>query len=111
VYIETRIPDARLHAGVVARTSVLGESAFCPGGTTTGGSEGAAITTTFHCPGGTLTIRYAPTEHSRVQGALWEVMGGTGSLAGLRGGGSMVAVFEQDDPDRGREIFTGKLGR
>jgi hypothetical protein len=34
---------------------------------------------------------------------------GTGDLAGLRGGGWMVAAFESDDPDAGREIFTGTV--
>lgn len=110
IFIETRVIDARRHVGVVVTRSVIGETAFCPGGRTSGGSEGAAITTTFHCPGGTLTIRYSPTQRSRVQGALWEVMSGTGSLAGLSGGGSMVDIFEKDDPDRGREIFTGTIG-
>ena len=108
--IETRIIDAARHVGVVRGTSVIGESVFCPGGRTSGGSEGAAITTTFHCPDGTLKVRYAPTQRSLVQGALWEVVSGTGSWAGLRGGGSMVAVFEKDDPDRGREVFTGTIG-
>ncbi len=110
IFIETRVVDARRHMGVVVKTSVIGESAFCPRGKTTGDSEGAAITTTFHCPAGTLTIRYSPTQHSRVQGAPWQVMSGTGSFAGLRGGGSMVDIFEEDDPDRGREIFTGTIG-
>ncbi len=108
--IETRITDAVRHVGVVLGTSVIGESAFCRGGRTSGGSEGAAITTTFHCPDGTLTVRYSPTQRSLVQGAPWEVVSGTGSWAALRGGGSMVAVFEKDDPDRGREVFTGTIG-
>jgi hypothetical protein len=108
--IETRVVNAARHVAVVLRTSVIGESAFCPGGKASGGSEGAAITTTFHCSGGTLTVRYSPTQRSRVQGATWEVVSGTGSLSGLSGGGSMVAVFDKDDPDRGREVFTGLLG-
>jgi len=108
--IETRITDAVRHVGVVLGTSVIGESVFCRGGRTRGGSEGAAITTTFHCPDGTLTVRYSPTQRSLVQGAPWEVVSGTGSWAGLRGGGSMVAVFEKEDPDRGREVFTGTIG-
>jgi hypothetical protein len=110
ILIETQIPDAAHHLGVVLRTSVIGESAFCPGGRTSGGSEGAAITTTFHCRGGTLKVRYSPTQRSLVQGAAWNVVGGTGTMAGLRGGGSMVAIFEKDDPDTGREIFTGTVG-
>ena len=110
ILIETRVLDARRHRAVVVATSVIGEAAFCPGGRASGGSEGAAITTTFHCPGGTLTVRYSPTQRSVVQGAGWEVVSGTGNLADLRGGGSMVAVFDEDDPDRGREVFTGTVG-
>jgi hypothetical protein len=114
VLIETRVPDAKLHAGEVLDVSVIGESAFCPGGTTTGGSEGPTITTTFHCPDGTLTVQYAPIQPSLVQGAVWEIVSGTGNLEGLRGGGSMVAKFEEGDPStggpsNGREIFTGTL--
>jgi hypothetical protein len=36
---------------------------------------------------------------------------GTGRFEGLRGGGSMVAKFESDNPDSGREIFTGTVGK
>jgi hypothetical protein len=111
IFIETRVTDARQHVGVVVKTSVLGESPLCPGGKTTGGSEGAAITTTLHCPGGTLTMRYSPIQNSRVQGASWQVVSGTGTFAELRGGGSMVAIFVEDDPDRGRELFTGTVGK
>ena len=110
VLIETRIVNAAEHAGVILRDSVLGESRFCPGGTTTGGSEGAAITTTLHCSGGTLSIRYAPTQRSVVQGAPWTVTDGSGTFTGLRGGGYMVAVFDDKNSDRGREYFTGSLG-
>ncbi len=110
ILIEERITDARLHTGVVLETSVIGESAFCRGGTTTGGSEGAAITETFHCPGGTLVVRFAPKQNSLVQGALWEVVTGTGSFEGLRGGGSMVARFDDDDPDTGQVTFAGTVG-
>jgi hypothetical protein len=94
ILIETRIPDAKLHAGEVLGVSVIGESAFCPGGKTSGGSEGPTITTTFHCPGGTLTVRYAPTQPSLVQSAVWEIASGTGRFERLRGGGSMVAKFK-----------------
>ena len=111
ILIETRVLNARRHRTVVVARSVIGEAAFCPGGRASGGSEGAAITTTFHCPGGTLTVRYSPIQRSLVQGAGWEVVSGTGSLADLRGGGSMVAVFDEDDPDRGREVFTGTVGK
>jgi hypothetical protein len=110
ILIETRITNARRHTAEVLGASVIGESAFCRGGKASGGSEGPTITTTFRCPGGTLTVQYAPTQRSLVQGAPWEIVRGTGSFEGLRGGGSMVATFESDEPDSGREIFTGTVG-
>ena len=109
ILIETRVPDAPTHAGEVVDGSVVGEEPFCPGGTTTGGSEGATITTTFKCPGGTVVLRYAPTQRSLVQGAEWEVVRGTGDYAGMTGNGSMIAAFEEDDS--GREVFTGQVVR
>jgi hypothetical protein len=111
ILIQTRIINAKRHTGEVLGASVLGESAFCRGGKTRGGSEGPTITTTFRCPGGTLKVQYAPTQPSLVQGSAWEVVSGTGSFKGLRGGGSMVAKFEKDDPDAGRETFTGTVGK
>jgi hypothetical protein len=111
ILIETRVTNAKRHTGVVLGVSVIGESAFCRGGKTSGGSEGPTITTTFRCPGGTLKVQYAPTQRSLVQGGVWEVVRGTGSFEGLRGGGSMVAKFASDDPDSGREIFTGTVGK
>ncbi|MBA3232844.1 MAG: hypothetical protein H0T17_02690 [Propionibacteriales bacterium] len=110
ILIETRITNAKRHTGEVLDLSVIGESAFCRGGESRGSSEGPTITATFHCPGGTLRVQYAPTQPSLVQGALWEVVRGTGSFKGLRGGGSMVAKFERDNPDSGREVFTGTVG-
>jgi hypothetical protein len=88
--------------------SVIGESAFCWGGKYSGGSVGPTITTTFTCPGGTLKVQYAPTQYGRVQGAVWKIVSGTGSFKALRGGGSMVAKFEDDT---GREIFTGTVSK
>jgi hypothetical protein len=111
ILIETRVTNAKRHTGEVLGVSVIAESAFCRGGKTTGGSEGPTITTRFRCPGGTLKVQYAPTQPSLVQGAVWEVVRGTGSFEGLRGGGSMVAKFESDNPDSGREIFTGTVGK
>jgi hypothetical protein len=111
ILIETRVTNAKRHTGEVLVVSVIGESAFCRGGKTSGGSDGPTITTTFRCRGGTLKVQYAPTQPSLVQSAVWEVVGGTGRFEGLRGGGSMVARFESDDPDTGREIFTGTLGK
>jgi hypothetical protein len=109
ILIETRVTDARSHTTEVLDGSVLGESAFCPGGKASGGSDGPTITSTFTCAGGTLEVRYAPRQRSFVQSSSWEVVSGTGDYEGLRGGGWMVAAFESDDPDAGREIFTGTV--
>ena len=109
ILIETRITDARAHTGEVLDGSLIGESAFCPGGTSTGSSEGATITATLSCADGTLTVQYAPRQNSAVQSSEWEVVSGTGVFEGLRGGGWMVAAFVGDDPDAGREIFTGTV--
>jgi len=109
ILIETRVTDIKNHKGKVLGVSRIGESAFCRGGKTSGGSEGALITSTFHCSDGTLKVRFAPTQRSVVQGAPWEIVSGTGSYKGLRGGGSMVAKF--DDPATGGEIFTGIVSK
>jgi hypothetical protein len=109
ILIETRIPDAEKHTGEVLDGSVIGESAFCPGGKTSGGSTGAAITATFSCPGGRLTVSYSPTQRSLVQSSTWEVVSGTGSFKGLQGGGSMVANFRSDNPEKTGETFTGTV--
>jgi len=111
ILIQTTVINARHHKAVVRGGSFIGESAFCPGAKATGGSEGPTITTTFRCRGGTLKVQYAPTQHSLVQGSVWEVVSATGSFEGVRGGGSMVARFERDDPDAGGEIFTGTVGK
>jgi hypothetical protein len=108
ILIETRVTNAKRHTAAVLGGSVIGESAFCRGGTYSGGSNGPTITTRFRCPRGTLTVQYAPTQYSRVQGAVWKIVRGTGRFEGLRGGGSMVAKFEGDT---GREIFTGTVRR
>jgi hypothetical protein len=81
---------------------------FCRGGKTTGGSDGPTITSTFKCRGGTLTVHYATTQRSLVQSSAWEIESGTGEYEGLRGGGTMVASFDEDT-DSGREIFAGTL--
>ena len=109
ILIETRISNARKHSGEVLDGSVIGESAFCPGGKTRGGSTGATITATFHCPGGRLTVSYSPTQRSLVQSSDWEIVSGTGSFKGLRGGGWMVANFGSEDPEKGGETFTGTV--
>jgi hypothetical protein len=111
ILIETRVTNARGHTSDVLDSSLIGEKAFCRGGTTRGSSSGPVITTRFKCGDGTLEIQFAPTQVSWSQGAPWTIVGGTGSFKGLNGGGSMVAVFRDKDPDVGREIFTGLVSK
>jgi len=110
ILIQTRIPDAATHAGEVLDGSVIGESPFCPGGQTRGGSEGALITSTFRCPDGRLTVSFSPMQNSLVQSSEWQIESGTGSYKGLRGGGWMVAKFEKR-VGPGGETFTGTVTR
>jgi hypothetical protein len=109
ILIETRIPDPKKHTGEVLDGSVIGESAFCPGGKTKGGSTGGTITATFQCPRGSLTVSYSPTQRSLVQSSDWKVVSATGNFKGLDGGGWMVANFGSDDPENGGETFTGTV--
>jgi hypothetical protein len=114
ILIQTRISDARHHTGDVLDGSFIGDSAFCPGGKTSvaGDVEGtASVITTFRCREGRLTIRFSPLQPEAVSSAVWGVVSGTGSFKGLRGGGSMVAKFEREVPDKGQETFTGTVGR
>lgn len=113
ILIETRISDARHHTGEVLSGSFIGKATFCPDGKTSGGGDAegfASVITTFRCRDGRLTIRYSPQQPSAVQSAVWEVVSGTGSYKGLRGGGSMVAKFgNRKDRGRGQETFTGTV--
>lgn len=109
ILIRTRITDGRKHEGTVLDGSFIGESAFCAGGTTSGGGQ-VPIILTFSCPGGRLTVKFAVTQPSPVQNAIWEVVRGSGRFEGLRGGGSMVVRFS-GDPEIGRETFTGAVGK
>jgi hypothetical protein len=110
ILIETRITNIERHTAEVLSESFIGKSAFCPGGKASGGGNPTVITT-FRCRDGRLKIRFAPMQRSLVQSAVWEVVRGTGSFAGLRGGGSMVARFESDASENGRETFTGTVGK
>ena len=110
ILIETRITNAMQHAGKVV-VVFIGESAYCRGAESSGGSAGPTITSTLQCPEGTLKLQYAPTQRSLVQGATWRIASGTGTFKGLHGGGSMVAKFQSENPDRGQEIFTGTVGK
>jgi hypothetical protein len=110
ILIETRITNIERHTAEVLSRSFIGESAFCPGGKASGGGNPTVITT-FRCPDGQLKIRFAPMQRSPVQSAVWEVVSGTGSFAGLRGGGSMVARSGSEASENLRETFAGTVGK
>jgi hypothetical protein len=110
ILIETRITNFERHAAEVLSESFIGGSEFCPGGKASGGGSPTVITT-FRCPHGRLRIRFAPMQRSAIQSAVWEVVSGTGSFAGLHGGGSMVVTGESGASETGRETFTGTVGK
>jgi hypothetical protein len=66
ILIETRITDDVHHTGEVLNGSLIGESGFCPGGKTSGGSTGPTILTTFHCPVSRLQIRFSRPSHRSI---------------------------------------------
>lgn len=56
-----------------------------------------------------MTVQCTLTPPSSVQGGTWDVLSGTGRFEGLRGGGSMVAIFGTaifgtDTSDTGRDL-------
>ena len=108
ILIRTRVSDGLNHVGEVRDGSMLGEEPFCPGGKTSGSSDGPTITSKFTCEDGTLTVHFAPIQRSSVQSSAWEIESGTGRYEGLRGGGWMVAAFEGD---AGGETLTGTVAK
>jgi hypothetical protein len=110
ILIETRVS---LPEGDVLPGSLIGESAFCPGGTFRdehGEPPLGLVLKTFQCPDGRLTITFSPTQHSSIQSSSWRVVEGSGEFEGLSGQGWMVGRFEEGDP-AGRETFTGTVIR
>ena len=110
ILIETSVS---LPEGEVLPDSLIGESAFCPGGTFRddhGEPPLGLVVKTFRCPDGSLTITFSPTQHSLIQSSSWRVVEGSGEFEGLSGQGWMVAKFEEGDP-AGRETFAGTVIR
>jgi hypothetical protein len=64
--------------GEVLPESRIGDSPFCPGGTTHdehgGGAGEGWVVSTFDCPNGELTITFSPTQHSLKQSSAWRVV-------------------------------------
>ena len=83
-----------------------GRVSVLPGGQASGRSEGPTLTKGPTVPGARRTDATEP--------APGVFVGGRARHRQFRRpprGGSMVAKFESDDPDAGREIFTGTVGK
>jgi hypothetical protein len=111
IVIKTRIVG---FTGKVLTGSVLGDAAFCPGGTLRhdhGSLEiGFPAVNVFSCEAGTLRIGFGPGAgqmEQAVQTSDWRVLDGTGSFAGATGEGTMRVTFEDRDAAIGQETFTG----
>jgi hypothetical protein len=111
--VEIVVHYDRLPDGEVLPESQIGDSPFCPAGTThdehgEGAGEGLVVST-FHCPDGELTITFSPTQQSLKQSSPWRVLDGTGSFEGLQGEGQMESDFEKSGGP-GMARFTGTIG-
>ena len=110
ILINTRVT---LPTGEVRRASVIGDSAFCPGGTfrdRQGDTDTGLVDRTFHCPNGTLTMGFTPgVPDGRTQSGPWNVVSGTGVFEGLQGSGQMEITKKPNSCTDGRETFTGTV--
>ena len=113
VVIRTRIVE---FSGDVLDGSVLGGSPFCAGGTVRhefGSTDlGFPAVNVLDCGDGSLRIGFGPGPDQMgqsVQTSDWEVLSGTGSLAGSTGEGTMRVEFEPGEEVVGQETFTGVL--
>jgi hypothetical protein len=111
IVIKTRIVE---FTGKVLTGSVLGDAAFCPGGTLRhehGSPEiGFPAINVFNCQAGALRIGFGPgpdQQDQSVQTSDWRVLDGTGSFAGSTGEGTMRVKFEEGDAAIGHETFVG----
>ena len=102
--------------GKVLDGSSLGDSRFCPKGTTSGGhgnTDNGWLDKTFECPDGTLRIAFDPrNERKRSASGPWEVLSGTGAYEGMEGSGEMEIKFSADPQvPEGHETFTGTVSQ
>ena len=75
--------------------SHIGDSAFCPGGTTVTRHAEDTTVTKLRCPDGELTIAFASNHSARKQRSCWHVLSATGRFAGLTGHGEMKAQISR----------------
>ena len=113
ILIKTRL---NIPVGEVLPGSVIGDSAFCPGGRfhdRHGGPGLGTVVKTFRCPNGRLTIAFSPVGEQSCarQSSSWRIVKGSGRFEGLRGHGRMEVEFERAARSEGRETFTGTVAR
>jgi hypothetical protein len=113
IVIKTRIVG---FTGEVLTGSVIGGTAFCPGGTVRhehGSPDiGFPAINVFTCAAGALRIGFGPGPDQMdqaVQTSDWRVLDGAGSFAGYTGEGTMRVEFDDADAAIGQETFIGEV--
>ena len=111
ILVKTRVNGV---AGKVLAGSVIGDAAFCPGGTLRhehGSPDiGFPAVNVFLCADGQVEIGFGPGPdqmNNVVQTSYWEVLGGRGRFEGIRGDGRMTVRFARVGSSSGAETFRG----
>jgi hypothetical protein len=117
VTILPRKPGSPADTGRVLRGSKIGDSAFCPGGSSSGVDPGPAggwaHVVNLRCPDGRLRLGFnnEPTDENGVNRGAWAVISGTGSFEGATGSGRLKVQWDDDRYRRGTETYTGTITR
>lgn len=113
IVIKTQFVD---FDGVVVDGSLIGNSAFCAGGTLhheSGSPEiGYPAINVFTCGDSQLKIGFGPGPdqmNNRIQTSDWKVLEGSGDFAGVTGSGRMKVEFPRVGASNGQETFTGTV--
>lgn len=113
IVIKTQVVDFE---GKVVDGSLIGDSAFCAGGTLhheSGSPEiGYPAINVFSCGDSQLKIGFGPGPdqmNNRIQTSSWKVLEGNGDFAGVTGSGQMKVEFPQAGASNGQETFTGTV--
>lgn len=113
IVIKTQFVD---FDGKVVGGSLIGDSAFCAGGTLhheSGSPEiGYPAINVFSCGDSQLKIGFGPGPdqmNNRIQTSGWKVLEGSGDFAGVAGSGQMKVEFPQVGASNGQETFTGTV--
>ncbi len=113
IVIKTQVVD---FDGKVVDGSLIGDSAFCAGGTLhheSGSPEiGYPAINVFTCGDSQLKIGFGPGPgqmNHRIQTSDWKVLEGSGDFAGVTGSGQMKVEFPRVGASNGQETFTGSV--